>query len=107
MQLYREFILSGIGKESPWKDLQAGLFLGSTSFVDEIKDSIRATSTEIPKRQRHAVRPSLADIIPSPVHATDEQIIAARRQGYSLQEAEAKSFQLSYLQLLSHRSHAK
>lgn len=86
MRLYRRFVLSGIGKESPWKNLQAGLFLGSTSFVDGIKDSIRATSSEIPKRQRHAVRPSLAAIIPSPSGATDEDIIVARRHGYSLLE---------------------
>jgi hypothetical protein len=85
-QLYREFVLSGIGKESPWKDLKAGLFVGSTSFVDEVKDSIRATSSEIPKRQRHAARHSLVDIIPSPKRATDEQIITARRNAYSLLE---------------------
>ncbi len=84
--LYRKFVYSGIGKATPWKELKAGVFAGSDSFLDEIKDSIRATSSEIPKRQRHAAHSPLTDIIPIRERATDEQIIAARRQGYSLQE---------------------
>jgi hypothetical protein len=85
-ELYRKFILSGITEESPWNDLKAGLFLGSTAFVDEIKDSIRASSPEIPRRQRQAARPTLTDIIRSCHEATDEEILDARRHGYSLQE---------------------
>jgi putative transposase len=34
--LYTQFVLSGITKESPWKDLKAGIFLGPASFVDDI-----------------------------------------------------------------------
>jgi DNA-directed RNA polymerase specialized sigma24 family protein len=68
------------------KDAPKSTFLGSTSFVDTIKDSIRATSSEIPKRHRLAARRSLEDIIPFRDEVTDEQIIVARRQGYSLQE---------------------
>jgi putative transposase len=79
-------VLSGIDKESPWRDLKAGLSVELTSFVDRIKDSIRATSSEIPKRQRNAARRTLADIIPSPDDATDEEIITAHRHGYSLLE---------------------
>jgi putative transposase len=86
MKLYQEFVLSGTAEESPWKDLKAGLFVGSVSFVDEIKDSIRAASPEFPKQQRFAARPLLPDIILSRSEVTDEQIARARRSGYSLKE---------------------
>ena len=84
LPLHREFVLSGVDKESPWKDLKATPFLCLMSFVDEIKDSIRATSAEIQKRQRHVARPSLENIVLPPADATDRQIMAARRHGYSL-----------------------
>jgi putative transposase len=63
-KLYRQFVLSGITKESPWRDLKAGIFLGPTSFVDDVKDFIKDTSSEIPKRQRHVARPALAVVDP-------------------------------------------
>jgi REP element-mobilizing transposase RayT len=85
-RLYRQFVRSGITRESPWKDLKAGIVLGSPSFVDRIKDFMRNTSSEIPKQQRHAARPELAVLIPDPENATDNQLVRARRHGYSLQE---------------------
>ena len=84
--LYKQFVLAGTTKESPWKDLKAGIFLGPPSFVDSIKDSIKSASSEIPKRQRHASRPDLSAVIPEPLNATDEQIFLARRYGYTLLE---------------------
>lgn len=85
-KLYAQFVLSGITKESPWKDLKAGMFLGPASFADEIKDFITNTSSEIPKRQRQALKPELTLIIPQPNHPTDEQLHVARRHNYTLQE---------------------
>jgi putative transposase len=84
--LYTQFILSDATKESPWKDLKAGIFLGPTSFADDIKDFMRGASSEIPKRQRQAARPELTSVIPESNKATDEQLCLARREGYSLQE---------------------
>ena len=84
--LYIQFVLSGITKESPWKDLKAGIFLGPTSFVDDVKDFIRSVSPEIPKRQRQPARPELTTVIPQPNKATDEQLLLARRHNYTLQE---------------------
>jgi putative transposase len=85
-KLYAQFVLSGITKESPWKDLKAGIFLGPASFVDDIKDFIRRTSSEIPKRQRQSDRQDLTAIIPAPEKVTDEQLLLAGRQGHTLQE---------------------
>ena len=77
--LYTQFVLSGITKESPWKDLKAGIFLGPASFVDDIKDFIRGASPEIPKRQRQPARPELTTVIPQPDKAIDEQLLLASR----------------------------
>lgn len=87
--LYREFVVSGMTKESPWRDLQAGICLGSPSFAEDIKAFIKGTSSEIPKRQRCLAKPPLADIIPDPGKASDEQLHLARQHGYTLQEIAA------------------
>ncbi|OPY75258.1 MAG: Transposase IS200 like protein [Syntrophorhabdus sp. PtaU1.Bin058] len=86
-RLYREFVRSGLTtKESPWKDLKAGIVLGSPSFTEKIGDRMKKPSLEVPKRERHAARPHLAEIIPDPHNTTDNQLIRARDHGYSLQE---------------------
>ena len=61
---YTDFVLSGIGKESPWPKLQSQLFLGKETFIDGILGAIpeKAAIKEIPKRQRYANRPSLQEI---------------------------------------------
>ena len=85
-KLYEQFVLSGTTKESPWKEVTGGLFLGPASFVDEIKDLIKSTSLEIPRRQRFAARPALGKLIPRSTKATDHQNTEARGYGYTLQE---------------------
>jgi REP element-mobilizing transposase RayT len=85
-KLYRQFVLAGITKESVWKDLKAGTFLGSISFVDTIKDSLREISLEVPRRQRHIGRPPLAELFPHGNEEKDRQLAVARGHGYTLQE---------------------
>ena len=85
-RLYRQFVLSGMTKESPWKEVKGSLFLGPPSFVDGIKDSLREASFEIPRRQRHAARPPLESLIARPEGATDAQLAIARDHGYTLRE---------------------
>jgi putative transposase len=63
-QRYRDFVAAGLGLGSPWRKLQSQLFLGKEKFIDTLKDAIheKATFQEIPKQQRYATRPPLAEI---------------------------------------------
>ncbi len=61
---YIDFVASGIGRESPWPQLQSQLFLGKEAFIDKLKDTIpeKQAVKEIPKMQRYANRPQLNEI---------------------------------------------
>jgi putative transposase len=61
---YEKFVLEGIGKESPWRELRGRIFLGSKKFIEkhEEKLSEREKDKEIAKIERYAHRPSLEEI---------------------------------------------
>jgi len=61
---YRDFVADGIGRESPWDKVHAQLFLGSAAFVADVRQKLpeRRDDREIPKEQRYARRPPLAEI---------------------------------------------
>lgn len=64
---YEKFVLEGIGKESPWRELRGRIFLGSKKFMEkhEEKISIKENEDEIPKEERFALRPDLSEIFKS------------------------------------------
>jgi len=61
---YEKFVLEGIGKESPWRELRGRIFLGSKKFIEkhEEKISAREKEKEIAKTERFANRPALEEI---------------------------------------------
>lgn len=63
-QKYEKFVLEGIGKESPWKELRGRIFLGSKKFMEkhEEKLSEKEKEKEIARIERFAHRPSLEEI---------------------------------------------
>ena len=63
---YREFVLQGIGKEAPWKDLKGQVFLGSDQFIEEVRclTEEKKSLNEIPRTQRFAARQSLQILFP-------------------------------------------
>ncbi len=90
-QHYADFVAAGIGRESPWKQLQSQLFLGNESFVDKVKAAIPEKSAvkEIPKRQRYANRPPLKEIFTAgkSKRKRDEAIVASHiTYGYDQKE---------------------
>ena len=62
--MYEEFVLAGIGMESPLKEAKNQIFIGSDSFIRETmlridsKDKLR----NLPRKQRMAGRPALNEI---------------------------------------------
>ena len=57
---YRRFVREGIGRESPWGELQGQLFLGSDAFVErQLSHRQGAMDPECPRAQQRPVPPSL------------------------------------------------
>ncbi|MEK7817637.1 MAG: transposase, partial [Actinomycetota bacterium] len=90
---YREFVAQGIGQPSPWDQLAGQVLLGPESFVKKMAHQLKAAETlrEIPRRQRHAARPSLKTLFPESGFqdkvARDQAIHQAHREhGYTLSE---------------------
>ncbi len=64
-RLYHQFIMEGITKETPWKDLKGQIFLGDKGFIEECKRILDGSIDlqEIPRQQRYAERPLLAELL--------------------------------------------
>jgi len=62
---YRDFVLAGISKESPWEKLKGQIYLGNDKFIEQIKAFMRGKETikEIPKTQRYIARPPLEKVL--------------------------------------------
>ncbi len=61
---YEDFVLAGIGKEAPWKDLRGRFILGKDSFVEKIEHYIdkKKTIRELPRAERFVARKKLTEI---------------------------------------------
>lgn len=59
-ELYASFVMEGVTRESPWKELKGQIFLGDNDFIRRCKSLLsHQESLEVPRRQRHADRPPL------------------------------------------------
>lgn len=90
IRLYKEFVLSGIGKESPWKELR-GVVLGHERFVEEVENRIkhRGDPGEISKAERFVAKPELSEIFFGLKSKDDRNrriIQAVFKSGYSSKE---------------------
>jgi len=88
---YREFVLAGVKKESPWKDLKGRIFLGKGDFIEEVKEFLKGKEQikEIPRIERFAGRPTLSEIfgkIKKKPLGEERIYVAHVRYGYTLRE---------------------
>lgn len=65
-QEYRQFVLAGMEVASPWEKLKAQCILGGKEFFEKIEPGLNEKSkiTEIPRKQRLVLRPSLDELFP-------------------------------------------
>ncbi len=91
-QLYREFV-NKEEKHSPWNNLTGQIFLGSDTFIQEIKNQTAApiSPSETPLIDRYAERPILTDLFaPHPEWTKDERNTVIRqahiKYGYKLKQ---------------------
>ena len=63
-QKYEKFVLEGVGKESPWRELRGRIFLGSKKFIEKHEEKLsgKEKENEIAKIERFANRPPLEEI---------------------------------------------
>lgn len=100
-EIYREFVLEGMQKEGPWKDLAGQIFLGNREFLERFQGLLREIRGmgEIPREQRYASRPDLATLLPESVRnreARNRKIYDSHVQhGYTL-KAIAQHLKIHY-----------
>lgn len=87
--LYRLFVVEGITKESPWKDLKGQIFLGDKEFLETLKMPSESGLREIPRLQSHVLRPGLQELFANvkTKAVRDERIFTAHvTHAYRLKE---------------------
>ena len=91
---YRQFVTAGMDDiESPWGKLSGQILLGTEEFVQKAKELLggKVDIPEIPTRQRHVGRPTLADLFP-PATVMQKQLrnrlvrLAHGTYGYTMKE---------------------
>jgi len=88
---YTDFVHAGIGKASPWQQVQGQVVLGGEAFVEKMAPLLKAISAvnEIPRRQRLLHRPTLeALLVGSQSKAARNKAMARAylKHGYTLAE---------------------
>ena len=88
---YRNFVLAGCGKESPWKNLKSQCVLGGDVLLDRLSPYLQQKKGEfeIPRQERFVDRPLLADLFPSEQSKSDRNHVIAQAHlhyGFSQQE---------------------
>jgi putative transposase len=81
---YCDFVRDGYTKESPWKDLQGGIYLGSQTFCERFQRA--ELLEEVPREQQRPVRPLLETVFVSAGTRSQQVLKAHREYGYSLKE---------------------
>ena len=90
---YRRFVADGIGLEGPWSQLRGQVLLGTDLFAERFRALLarRGVSTEVPRADRLAARPSLDVLLPraAPMRKAERNAAIAEAcltHGYTLAE---------------------
>ena len=61
---YKQFILGGVGEDSPWHALKGQIFLGTDSFIKKLSNLLKDKEIlkEVPRVQRYATRPTFSEL---------------------------------------------
>ncbi|MBF0505983.1 MAG: transposase [Nitrospirae bacterium] len=80
---FQNFVLSGIGSESPWQRLKGQVLLGDEGFVENLKDALSSKTIikEIPRIQRHVHRPLLQELL------KEKEIIDKQKRNQAMRDA--------------------
>jgi putative transposase len=81
VRAYQQFVAAGVGQQ-PWDDLTGQIYYGEDEFIASVAKP--TANREIPRRQRHPVRPALRAVVHAGTPAEIGQ--AYREYGYRLAE---------------------
>lgn len=107
---YQEFVMAGIGKDSPFNEIEQGIILGSPQFIQEIWEHGADTDhiKELPRQDRIVGRLTLQDLFERKMTKEERDytiVIAHIRCGYFLSEiARHLGLSESYVGKLSRRN---
>ena len=61
---YKEFVMEGIQKESPWREVHGQILLGEEGFIEKFRELLvgKEKIKEIPRQQRYLGRRSLSEV---------------------------------------------
>ena len=61
---YKEFVMAGLGKDNPWRNLKGQILIGREDFVERFRELLteKESIKEIPRQQRYVNRPELSVI---------------------------------------------
>ncbi len=86
---YAQFVAEGIGRDSPWKDLRAQIYLGDERFVTRMQSRVDPEAKgniNVPRAQRRQPAPPLSKIAKAHVDRDDAMIAAHDTGEYSYQQ---------------------
>ena len=88
---YKNFVHDGLKQGSPWKNTKGQILLGSNEFLKAIKKKFPSDAAikEVPRTQRHALRPDLHSLFGRSVGKKEKSVliyVAHVRYGYTLKE---------------------
>ena len=81
VRAYQQFVAAGVGQQ-PWQDLTGQIYYGEDEFIATVAKP--TASREVPRGQRHPVRPALREVVHAGTPAEIGQ--AYREYGYRLAE---------------------
>jgi REP element-mobilizing transposase RayT len=92
-QEYRQFVHWGIGQKSIWAEVRGQSLLGEETFMDRLTDHLKKHKDipEIPRSQRYATRPALANLLPDGIVEDQKRLMrrlseAVEQHGYRQSE---------------------
>ncbi|MDX8395627.1 MAG: transposase, partial [Mariprofundaceae bacterium] len=83
---YQQFVVEGVGLQSPWEELRGQIYLGGEAFLAKNKDMLseKKNDTDIPSAQRH------------PDRATSDQVLRDIAKTYDLDVSEVLDRHANY-----------
>jgi len=64
IEKYKQFVMEGVGKESPWETLRGQIFWGTDEFIKQLSELLgeKESLSEVPRVQRYVARPPLGEL---------------------------------------------
>ncbi len=106
---YLQFVVDGVGRQSPWGELKNQIYLGSDQFIDKIQTKLSNKNLpEVPRLQQRPMPKALEEYEIIAIDRNDAICLAYRSGGYTLtQIGEYYSLHYSSVSRIIHKEMQK